>query len=45
MHRDEVLYKISVLESSYQKLNYKVYNTIIHTNFYEFMHCYEKKII
>jgi hypothetical protein len=45
MHSDEVLYKISVMKSSYQKLNYKVYNRIIHTIFYEFMRCYEKKII
>jgi hypothetical protein len=45
MHTDEVLYKISIIESSYQKLNYKVYNRIIHTNFDEFMHCYEKKLI
>jgi hypothetical protein len=45
MQTDEVLYKISVIESSYQELNYKVYNRIIHTNFHEFMRCYEKKII
>jgi hypothetical protein len=45
MHTDEFLYKISIIESSYQKLNYKVYNRIINTNFDEFMHCYEKKII
>jgi hypothetical protein len=37
MHTDEVLYKISVIESSYQILNYKIYNRIIHTIFHKFM--------
>jgi hypothetical protein len=40
MHTDEVLYKISVIESSYQILNYKIYNRIYS---YDFSQIYEKK--